>query len=178
MCSVVSNSATPWTIAHQAPLSLGFSRQEYWTELPFPSPGDLLNQGSNHVSFIGRWVLYHWITREALLFKLGGFYFFSHSTVEEKWWEQTSCFWLQWASIQSFTIKNGVSYWIFTDSLIRLRASFSILDCWGFIRNVCWILSNTLSMSIEMIIWFSFSVGKYSVLYWSLDIKNNFAFLG
>ena len=33
--------ATPWTAAHQAPLSMGFSRQEYWSGLPFPSPGDL-----------------------------------------------------------------------------------------------------------------------------------------
>ena len=33
--------ATPWTVACQAPLSMGFSRQEYWTGLPFPSPGDL-----------------------------------------------------------------------------------------------------------------------------------------
>ena len=33
--------ATPWTVAHQAPLSKGFSRQEYWSGLPFPSPGDL-----------------------------------------------------------------------------------------------------------------------------------------
>ena len=32
--------ATPWTVAHQAPLSMGFSRQEYWSGLPFPSPGD------------------------------------------------------------------------------------------------------------------------------------------
>ena len=32
---------TPWTVAHQAPLSLGFPRQEYWSRLPFPSPGDL-----------------------------------------------------------------------------------------------------------------------------------------
>ena len=31
----------PWTVAHQAPLSMGFSRQEYWCGLPFPSPGDL-----------------------------------------------------------------------------------------------------------------------------------------
>ena len=30
--------ATPWTVAHQAPLSMGFSRQEYWSGLPFPSP--------------------------------------------------------------------------------------------------------------------------------------------
>ena len=39
--SVVSNSATPWNAAHQAPLSMGCSRQEYWSGLPFPSPGDL-----------------------------------------------------------------------------------------------------------------------------------------
>ena len=35
----------PWTIAHQAPLSMGFSRQEYWSGLPFPLPGDLPNSG-------------------------------------------------------------------------------------------------------------------------------------
>ena len=37
--------ATLWTVAHEAPLSMGFSRQEYWSELPFPSPGDLPNPG-------------------------------------------------------------------------------------------------------------------------------------
>ena len=36
---------TPWTAAHQAPLSMGFSRQEYWSGLPFPSPGDLPDPG-------------------------------------------------------------------------------------------------------------------------------------
>ena len=34
---------TPWTVAHQAPLFMEFSRQEYWSELPYPSPGDLPN---------------------------------------------------------------------------------------------------------------------------------------
>ena len=38
MCSVMSNSATPWTVACQAPLSMEFSKQEYWSGLPFPSP--------------------------------------------------------------------------------------------------------------------------------------------
>ena len=42
--------ATPWTIAHQAPLSMGFFRQEYWSQLPFPSPGDLPNSGIRSVS--------------------------------------------------------------------------------------------------------------------------------
>ena len=39
--SVVFNSVTPWTVAHQASLSMGFSRQEYWSGLPCPPPGDL-----------------------------------------------------------------------------------------------------------------------------------------
>ena len=34
-----------WTVAHQTPLSMGFSRQEYWSGLPFPLPGDLPNPG-------------------------------------------------------------------------------------------------------------------------------------
>ena len=37
--------ATPWTVAHQSPPSMGFSRQEYWSGLPFPSPGDLPDPG-------------------------------------------------------------------------------------------------------------------------------------
>ena len=36
---------TLWTVAHQAPPSMGFSRQEYWCRLPFPSPGDLPDPG-------------------------------------------------------------------------------------------------------------------------------------
>ena len=41
VCSVLSDSATPWTIARQAPLSMGFSSQGYWSALAFSSPGDL-----------------------------------------------------------------------------------------------------------------------------------------
>ena len=37
--------AAPWTVAYQVPPSMGFSRQEYWSGLPFPSPGDLPNPG-------------------------------------------------------------------------------------------------------------------------------------
>ena len=37
--------ATPWTVAYQAPPSIGLSRQEYWSGLPFPSPGDLPKPG-------------------------------------------------------------------------------------------------------------------------------------
>ena len=41
----MSTSVTLWTIVLQAPLSMGFSRQEYWSGLPFPSPGDLPSSG-------------------------------------------------------------------------------------------------------------------------------------
>ena len=41
VASVVQLSATPWTVAHQTPLSMGFSRQEYWSGLPCPPPGAL-----------------------------------------------------------------------------------------------------------------------------------------
>ena len=59
---VMSNSfAKPWTVACQAPLSMGFPRQKYW--LPFPSPGDLLSPGVE--SPTGMEILYHWATWEA-----------------------------------------------------------------------------------------------------------------
>ena len=56
---------TPWTVAHQAPLSMGFSWQEYWSGLPFPPPGDLPNPEIEPMSpvapaFAGRSLpLYH-----------------------------------------------------------------------------------------------------------------------
>ena len=54
--------AIPCTVAHQAPLSIQFSRQEHWSGLQCPPPGDLPDSGTeptSHVSCIGRRVLYH-----------------------------------------------------------------------------------------------------------------------
>ena len=45
-----SSSATTWTVACQAPLSMGFPRHEYWSGLPFPPPGDLLDPRIERVS--------------------------------------------------------------------------------------------------------------------------------
>ena len=57
--SVVSDSVqTPWTVAHQAPLSMGFSRQDYWSGLPFPSPGIFPTQGLNPGLLHCRQILY------------------------------------------------------------------------------------------------------------------------
>ena len=50
--SAVSSSAIPWTIACQAPLSMEFSRQEYWSGMPFSSPGDLPDSGTEPMSLL------------------------------------------------------------------------------------------------------------------------------
>ena len=60
----------PWTVARQAPLSMGFSRQEYWSGLPFPPPGDLLDPGIEPVSPVSPALQADslpWTIREALL---------------------------------------------------------------------------------------------------------------
>ena len=52
--------ATPWTVAHQASLSLGFCRQEYWSGQPFPAPGQSSQpKDQTCISCISRWILYH-----------------------------------------------------------------------------------------------------------------------
>jgi len=61
--------AAPWTVAHQAPLSMGFPRQEYWSGLPFPPSGDFSDPGIEPMLLaspsIGRWVFYPCATWEA-----------------------------------------------------------------------------------------------------------------
>ena len=64
MLSRVWLFATPWTVAHQAPLSMLFSRQEYFSRRPFPSPRDLPDPGIETLS-LGRWILYLCATWEA-----------------------------------------------------------------------------------------------------------------
>ena len=68
--SVMSDSVAPQTVVHQAPLSIEFSRYEYWSILhsprilPFPSPEDLPDQGSNPGVLLCRQILYHLSYRE------------------------------------------------------------------------------------------------------------------
>ena len=68
LLSCVRHFVSPWTVAHQAPLSMGFPRQEYWSRLLFPLPEDLLDAGIwTHISCIscmGKLILYHWATWE------------------------------------------------------------------------------------------------------------------
>ena len=61
--SVVSDSAAPWTVAYRASLSTGFSRQEYWSGLPFPPPGDLPNPGIERMfpKMLNRYIIVDWV---------------------------------------------------------------------------------------------------------------------
>ena len=64
-CFVVKSCPTPWAGVHQGPLSMGFLRQEYWSRLPFPSPGDLPDPGTKPVfpaRISCRQIVYHWAT--------------------------------------------------------------------------------------------------------------------
>ena len=54
-----------WTVARQAPLSMGFSRQEYWSGLPFPPPGDLLHRGMEPTSPVSPSMTGEFLTTES-----------------------------------------------------------------------------------------------------------------
>ena len=69
-----------WTIAHQAPLSLGIPRQEYWSGLPFLSPGDVPNPEIKAMSpaLVGRFFFFFFKRRTITLQYCGGFFFAIH----------------------------------------------------------------------------------------------------
>ena len=90
--TVVSDSVIPWTVARQAPPSMGFSRQEYWSGLPFPSPGDLPNPGIKPGSPACRRILFHLSQTSWCQI----FFFFPHLSLSwwtylhgSKWWGDT-----------------------------------------------------------------------------------------
>ena len=83
--------ATLWTIAHQAPLSMGFSRQEYWGGLPCPPPGDLPNPGIEPTSLMS----------PALA---GGFF-----TASATWRAQTMCYLCSNPAVASISFRENFS---------------------------------------------------------------------
>ena len=113
--SCVQLFATPWTVAYQGPLSMGFSRQEYWSGLPFPSPGDLPNPGIElWVSCIAGRCFTIWATREAHCY---------HYLIKLKNLESLQyflpCEYLSWCSPRQ-------NWWLLSgDSLSRLALIFS-----------------------------------------------------
>ena len=78
---------TPWTVARQAPLSMGFSRQEYWSGLPCPPPGDLPDLGIEPTSSVSPALAGGVFTTSAILeVHYMGWVCVSHSVVSNSWW--------------------------------------------------------------------------------------------
>ena len=69
---VVFDSVIPWTVSLQVPLSMEFSRKEYWRGLPFPFPGILLTQGLNLGLLYCRQILYHLSHQGSQRMRVGG----------------------------------------------------------------------------------------------------------
>ena len=79
--------STPWTVICQAPLSMGFSRQEFWSGLPFPTPGDLLNPGIKPTSLKSPALADGFLTASATWEALNYIYYifnFEHNFSNEK----------------------------------------------------------------------------------------------
>ena len=77
MLSCVRLFVIPWTVAHQAPLSMGFSRQEHWSRFPFPSPGDLpkpRTETSLASPALADGFFTSWATQEDLSYHVNQFY--------------------------------------------------------------------------------------------------------
>ena len=84
---------TPWTVAPWAPLSLGFPRQEYWSGLPFPSPGSLPDPEIDMYLLLCRWILYRWAIWEALPALCVGFILLPYSLSLRVVGKTTSSLW-------------------------------------------------------------------------------------
>ena len=110
---------TPWTVAYQASPSMGFSRQEYWSGLPFPSPGYLPEpRDQTWVSLIGGRCFKLWATRE-----VHGWFKSMRSTTgsAQDWY--ISCTWQFLLSILLYPISSSLSHWDFWAVILQVQAS-------------------------------------------------------
>ena len=164
--TIVSNSVTPWPVARQAPLSMGFPRQEYWSESPFLSPGKLKaikNKISHRVSSLKECclTLWTWMSSSFLRFgKFGGHYFF----------KSTFCPSL---SSGSTTICWSTKYLRLSTLFFFLYAS---LTGWFQMTNLLILLLNQVCCSTPLVnfsIWLLFSTRICLVLFHSFYLLVN-----
>ena len=130
MLSHVWLFATPWTLARQAPRSLEFSRQEYWSRWPFPTSGDPLWPRDwtrlSCVSCIGRWILYHLgslnnVYRDTKILLGAGNFWLDVSNKKLKRCKLGTNLYCIWAiSVSLYVIPNIASYWAWLQDLMIL----------------------------------------------------------
>ena len=136
ICFVVSDSfATPWTVAYQAPLSMEFSRQEYWSGLLYPAPGESSRLRDrtqiSWVSCISRWILYHFATWEAHIWETGLFEILL-KTMEwtfrvEVWKRNTVCWFFKQSNVGEAAVNPG-DLNSSSNFVLNQEASFTILE--------------------------------------------------
>ena len=130
------SSAIPWAVACQAPLYLGFPRQEYWSGLPFPSPGDLPYPGIKPHLLLARQFLNHWATRETLWWFITGCFHWSVLVVclfrvQQKDWDQGNYISRHWTDCHL----SSYHFWFWMAGLSSCHASWGSSSC---SRNTWW----------------------------------------
>ena len=138
---------------------MGFPRQESWSGLQFPSPGDLPDQGIL-VACVGRWILYHWATREAAFLSISFAYFGHYMSVEScevcLLWPVSSMFFPQ--QLTYVTLCISTSFLLLLLQPVYLFISWSIFEMLSiFWIMLLWALVYT-SLAGHM---FSFLLGMY-----------------
>ena len=162
--------ATPWTVAHQAPLSLGFSRQEYWSGLPLPFPGDLPDTEIEPMSPAlqkDSWPLSHWGSVTSVLH-------FLHIQVTSEYWAQFPVLYTGFSLvvsvlyIQCVCVSSPTSQFISAPlpRLVSIHFCFMSLSLFCFAsRFICTIFLNSTYMHRSV-----FSVGKF-LCFRTCDVK-------
>ena len=131
--------ATPWTVAHQTPLSMGFPRQEYEWVAVFFSRGSSWSRDQTLISCIGRRILYDWATWEAPHIQLGGIkLFFSTFNITALavfflniytfWYMGSNCFALT-TKYLIFKAVNINNFWVKLPTDKNRAISFSLFHC-------------------------------------------------
>ena len=132
--------ATPWTVARQAPPSMGFSRQDYWSGLLFPSPGDLPNPGIEpQVSHIAGRRFHLWATREVPFMHKG---WVNGSSIliapEIRSQQREQAFHLEWFG---FLLERGIWSWL--SSSFPTLMVFVVLLLYSIDIYIFWLSLNT-----------------------------------
>ena len=162
--SCVRLFATLWTVAHQAPLSMGFSRQEYWSGLPCPPPGDPPNPGIEPTSLMSPALAAGFFTTSAILETLN-----TVLTVKSKavvwvqhgrkciscapWW---SCDWLGTVAHCTAQHQERILYWILIaqEKIKDQNSRYSFYwKCITFPSPYSWVISSWTIISRELCIW-------------------------
>ena len=132
--------STLWAVAYQAPLSMGFPRQKYWSQLAFSSPGDLLDPGLEPGPPTMQADSYHWVTSEAHKYVFACVYIDRHKTRThiprpEKWEAMQDQEKVCGAKVRRGRILEVMEFFIYLKCEICIKYQFFFVSCDSSIVN-------------------------------------------